>query len=207
LLISPEKRSDVSGVSFSLARPSCGLPDSLERLQVLDEILLLLFVELEPDEPVVVRDDVEERGSSLLNSWPAACKVVSMRRTKHFTLATTFLVLATGVVYAGTAGAQPQPPMPPGMSAPPMPGDLHVRIVQEARPALRHEVEIERLGPHHVWIKGYWHHTGQAWGWNDGRWSEPPRSHTHWVGARYQKVKGGYRYTPGHWSHEHVIYN
>ena len=130
-----------------------------------------------------------------------------MRKARNFTLAATLLVLATGVVYAGTVGAQPQPPMPPGMSAPPMPGDLHVRIVQEARPPLRQEVMTARPGPNHMWIKGYWHHTGQAWSWYDGRWSEPPRAHATWVGARYQKVRGGTRYTPGHWSHEHVLYN
>lgn len=127
-----------------------------------------------------------------------------MRKTKHFTLAATLLVLATGVVYAGTAGAQPQPPMPPGMAF--MPGDLHVRIVDTPRPALRHEVRIERPGPNHVWQGGYWHHTGSEWSWNDGRWSEP-RAHAHWVTARYHKVHGGTRYTPGHWSNEHLIYN
>ncbi len=129
-----------------------------------------------------------------------------MIKAKHFTLAAALLVLAAGVSFAGTAGAQPQPPMPPGMSTPPMRGDLHVRIVREARPPLRREVVTERPGPHHFWIKGYWHHTGQAWGWNDGRWSER-RAHAHWVGARYQKVRGGTRYTPGHWSNEHVIHN
>jgi hypothetical protein len=130
-----------------------------------------------------------------------------MKKAKQFTLAATLLVLATGVVYAGTAGAQPQPPMPPGMSAPPMPGDLHVRIFPQAPPQRRHEVRSERPGPNHVWIRGDWHHTGQEWGWSDGRWSEPPRHHAKWVGPRYQKVRGGTRYIPGHWSHERVIYN
>ena len=73
-----------------------------------------------------------------------------------------------------------------------MPGDLHVRIVDSPRPALRHEVRTERPGRHHVWQGGYWHHTGSEWNWND---------------ARYQKVHGGTRYIPGHWSTERVIYN
>jgi hypothetical protein len=127
-----------------------------------------------------------------------------MRKVEHFTLSAALLVLATGVSFAGTAGAQPQPPMASGAPALLMPGDLHVRIVQEAPPPLRHEVVIARPGPNHVWIKGYWHHTGEAWSWNDGCWSEP-RAHAHWVNARYQKVHGGTRYTPGHWSNEHVI--
>src|ERR1039457_1537553 len=116
-------------------------------------------------------------------------------------------VLATGVPFAGTAGAQPQPPRPPGSPSLLVPGDLHVRIVQEAPPPLRQGGVTQRPGPNHLWIKGYWHHTGQAWGWSDGRWSEPPRAHAHWVAARYQKVRGGTRYSPGHWSHEHLIYN
>ena len=124
-----------------------------------------------------------------------------MRKTRHFTLSAALLALATSVPFAGMAIAQPHPPEPPGF------GDLHVRIVPEAPPPRRHEVVIERPGPNHVWIKGYWHHTGQAWGWSDGRWSEPPRPHAHWVAARYQKVRGGTRYSPGHWSHEHLIYN
>jgi hypothetical protein len=123
-----------------------------------------------------------------------------MRNIRNFTLSAAALVLATGVSFAGTAGAQPQPPMPPGF------GDLHVRVVQEAPPPRRHEVQIERPSPNHTWIKGYWHHTGQAWSWNDGRWTEP-RAHAHWVNARYQRVHGGTRYIPGHWSNEHVIYN
>jgi hypothetical protein len=130
-----------------------------------------------------------------------------MRKARRFTLSAAILVLATGVPFAGTAGAQPHPPVPPGLPAPPMLGDLHVRIVQEAPPPRRREVVIERPGPRHMWIKGYWHHTGQQWSWSDGRWSEPPRAHARWVSPRYQKVRGGYRYIPGHWSHEHVIYD
>jgi hypothetical protein len=130
-----------------------------------------------------------------------------MRKARHFTLSAAVLVLATGVPFAGTAVAQPHPPPPPGLPAPPIFGDLHVRIVPEAPPPRRHEVEIARPGPNHVWIKGYWHHTGQAWTWSDGRWTEPPRPHASWIAPRYQKVKGGTRYIPGHWSHEKVIYN
>jgi hypothetical protein len=130
-----------------------------------------------------------------------------MRKARHFTLSAAILVLAAGVPFAGTAVAQPHPPMPPGLPAPPMPGDLHVRIAQDPPPPRRHEVRIARPGPNHMWINGYWHHTGQEWSWNDGRWSERPRAHARWVSPRYKKVRGGYQYIPGHWSHERVIYD
>ena len=129
-----------------------------------------------------------------------------MRKVRNFTLAAAILVFATGVSYARTASAQPHPPMPPGMGAPSMP-DLHVRIVTEAPPVRRHEVVVVSPGPNHTYIKGYWHHSGEAWAWNDGRWAETPRKHAHWVNASYKHVKGGTRYTPGHWSYEKVIYN
>ena len=146
------------------------------------------------------------RRSSFLKSWPAPCYVSAMRTTGFFTLSAALLVLATGVPFAGTAIAQPHPPMPPGMPAPPMPGDLHVRVVVDAPPARQHEVVVARPGPHDVWAKGYWHHTGEQWSWNEGRWYAP-RPHAHWVNASYKKVHGGTRYTPGHWSNEHLIYN
>lgn len=129
-----------------------------------------------------------------------------MRKVRNFTLAAAILVSATGVSFARTASAQPHPPMPPGMGSLPMP-DLHVRIVTEAPPPRRHEVVIARPGPNHTYIRGDWHHTGDAWAWNDGRWAETPRRHARWVKPQYRHVKGGTRYTPGHWSYERVVYN
>jgi hypothetical protein len=125
-----------------------------------------------------------------------------MRKINHLTLSAALLVLAAGVSFAGTAIAQPHPPAPPGVF---MPGDLHVRIVPEGRPALRHEVRIARPGPNHVWQAGYWHHTGSAWNWTEGVWAVPPQSHSRWIAPRYEKVQGGTRYHPAHWSHEHLI--
>ena len=128
-----------------------------------------------------------------------------MRTAGFVPLSAALLILATGVPFAGTVAAQPHPPPPPGMASMPMP-DLHVRVVTEAPPPRRVEVETARPGPHQVWLRGSWHHSGEAWGWNEGRWSEP-RAHAHWVNASYRKVKGGTRYTPAHWSNEKVIYN
>lgn len=139
--------------------------------------------------------------------WPAACTDSTMRkRTTPFTLSAALFVLAVGVPFAGAANAQPQPPLPPGMPAPPMIGDLHVRIVPNAPPRRRHEVRGERPGPHHIWRGGFWLHTGSDWAWNEGGWVERPRARAYWVAPRYKRVRGGYQYIPGHWSHEHVIY-
>jgi hypothetical protein len=129
-----------------------------------------------------------------------------MRKVRNLTLSAALFVLAAGVPFAGTATAQPNPPPPPGLPAPFMPGDLHVRIVTNAPPMRQHEVRTERPDRNHVWQAGYWHHTGMDWNWNDGRWSEP-RPNAHWVNASYKKVKGGTRYTPAHWSNEKLIYD
>ncbi|MFI5197047.1 MAG: hypothetical protein ACHQJD_00365 [Thermoanaerobaculia bacterium] len=66
---------------------------------------------------------------------------------------------------------------------------------------------IERPSPQHVWIKGYWHHTGHEWSWIEGRWIEPPHPHARWVAARYERHHGEIRYIPGHWTHEKLIYD
>src|ERR1019366_5994669 len=88
----------------------------------------------------------------MLSPWPVPCVILDMRNTKLFLLSTAIAVLAAGVPLAGPAAAQPAPPPPPGMRAPFMPGDLHVRIVDTPRPALRHEVRTERPSPNHVWV-------------------------------------------------------
>ncbi|MCM3877788.1 MAG: hypothetical protein NEA02_15385 [Thermoanaerobaculia bacterium] len=124
----------------------------------------------------------------------------------RLTLSAALLALAAGVPFAGPAIAQPHPPAPPGMPAPPMIGDLHVRIVPQGPPRRQREVRTARPGRNHVWQSGFWHHTGSDWAWNGGRWLEPPRARAHWVGPRYKRVRGGYQYIPGHWSHERVIY-
>lgn len=130
-----------------------------------------------------------------------------MRKVRNLTLSAALFVLAAGVPFASTATAQPHPPMPPGMPAPFMPGDLHVRIVTNAPPVRRHEVRTQRPDRNHVWQAGYWHHTGTDWSWNTGRWAERPQARASWVAPRYQKVRGGTRYVPGHWSNEKLIYN
>lgn len=84
--------------------------------------------------------------------------------------------------------------------------DLHVRIVPNGPPERRHEIRTGRAEPNHVWVGGYWHHTGQDWVWNDGGWVVRPSRHVRWIPPRYQRVRGGYRYIPGHWSNQRLIY-
>jgi hypothetical protein len=117
------------------------------------------------------------------------------------------LVLGAGLPFAGAARAQPDPSAAPSLPLRRIHGELRARVVPEAPPPRRVEVLVERPGPRFVWIRGDWRHSGHEWDWSDGRWSVPPGPRTRWVAARYEAVPGGTRYTPGHWSNEHVVGN
>jgi hypothetical protein len=119
-------------------------------------------------------------------------------------LAAAILVLGTGLSFASSAAAQPDPAVSLWSSPSRTHGELHARVVQEAPPPRRSEVAIERPGPRFVWIKGDWRLTGHEWNWTDGCWLVPPRPKIRWLAARYEKVPAGTRYTPGHWSNERV---
>src|SRR5260221_14118307 len=99
-----------------------------------------------------------------------------------------------------TATAQPVPPPPP------VP-ELRVRIAPVAPPHVRREVIAYDTRPsrRHVWVRGYWHHDGGDWRWNEGPWAEPPARRARWIAPQYRRVSGGWRYVPGHWSTEVVI--
>jgi hypothetical protein len=69
--LSPEKLAEIACSTFAAAWP-LALP--LQRLQVLDEILLLLLIELETEQAVVVIDDVEESGEApVVEEAPLTC--------------------------------------------------------------------------------------------------------------------------------------
>ena len=113
------------------------------------------------------------------------------------------LLLSPLVPLASTASAQPMPPPPP------VP-ELRVRVVPSDRPHdVRRGRHLRRAAFRKTiqWIKGYYHHDGSDWRWNEGRWAEPPARRAHWITPKYKKVHGGYRYAPGHWSTEVVIQN
>ena len=56
-----------------------------------------------------------------------------------------------------------------------------------------------------VWIRGFWDWQGDNWVWIPGRWTVPEERHARWIGPRYRREYGGYRYEPGHWSNQRVI--
>ena len=133
-----------------------------------------------------------------------------MRKVRNLALSAALFVLAAGVPFAGTAVAQPHPPMPPGMPAPSCRAICTSASSRGAASGAPARGPIASARDRTItWIRGYWHHSGEAWAWNDGRWAErrtvmrTPTGST--PGTRM--VKGGTRYTPGHWSYEKVIYN
>lgn len=57
----------------------------------------------------------------------------------------------------------------------------------------------------HVWVGGHWNWSNGVWDWRSGYWVDPPAQRVHWIRPKYIKVRGGWKYIPGHWSNERVI--
>jgi hypothetical protein len=73
-------------------------------------------------------------------------------------------------------------------------------VVIKLRPPISiREHRTVRPSRDHVWISGYHHWDGKAYGWQAGRWEKPPRVHARWVAPRYTHRHDGYVYTEGHW--------
>ena len=109
-----------------------------------------------------------------------------------------------GAVLTGgmAVGALAQIPVP----VPPLPG-LDVRITTGRPPAPRYERRVERPGPDHVWVKGFWNWDGGRWRWVNGRWDRPAVADGYWIPARYIRTTRGYIYEPGHWSNQQIVVN
>src|SRR5580765_5946342 len=76
----------------------------------------------------------------------------------------------------------------------------HAEIVIKLRPPVSvREHRSVRPSRDHVWVNGYHHWDGKAYGWQAGRWEKPPRAHAKWVAPRYTQRRDGYVYTEGHW--------
>ena len=103
------------------------------------------------------------------------------------------------LVMVATAPLFAQLPPPP-----PLPG-LEIRIGRQAPPRVRYERRMARppSAPHP--LIGFWDWQGDNWVWIPGRWTVPEERHARWIGPRYRREYGGYRYEPGHWSNQRVI--
>jgi hypothetical protein len=68
-------------------------------------------------------------------------------------------------------------------------------------PALREEVVIERPGPDHVWVGGFWEWRPAVhnYEWVPGHWARPPHRRAVWVGPRWEHRRRGWYYRPGYW--------
>ncbi len=109
----------------------------------------------------------------------------------------TISLAALAMVATAPLFAQLPPP-------PPLPG-LEIRIGRQAPPRVRYERRMARPSRDAVWIRGFWDWQGDNWVWIPGRWTVPEERHARWIGPRYRREYGGYRYEPGHWSNQRVI--
>ena len=79
-------------------------------------------------------------------------------------------------------------------------GSAQAEIVIQIRPPVSmYERRPVRPSRQHVWIRGYQHWDGHAYGWQPGRWEQPPRPRAVWVAPRYRHRRDGYVYTEGRW--------
>jgi len=113
------------------------------------------------------------------------------------------LAALAAVVSAPLLAQLPPPPPPPPM--PPLPGNLEIRIGRQAPPRVRYERRYARPSRDAVWVRGFWDWQGDNWVWIPGRWIVPEERRARWVGPRYVRFAGGYRYVPGHWSNQRVV--
>jgi WXXGXW repeat (2 copies) len=94
--------------------------------------------------------------------------------------------------------------LPPPPPIPPLP-NLEIRIGRQAPPRIRRERRTVRPSRDAVWVAGSWDWQGDNWVWIPGRWVVPEGRHARWIGPRYVREYGGWRYVPGHWSNQRVI--
>ena len=100
---------------------------------------------------------------------------------KHTALAGCIVLLGTFLVACG-----------PGYGG----GGYYARY---APPAPRYGVVGIAPGPGYVWTNGYWNWRGRDWGWVEGRWVRPPRSHARWVQPEWRHEGNGWRLHRGYW--------
>jgi hypothetical protein len=111
------------------------------------------------------------------------------------------LAFAGVLALAPSLGSAQLPPLPP---LPPLPG-LEIRIGHTSPPRMRRESRPPRPGAGFTWVRGSWDWQSSQWVWIDGRWDRPERPGIRWIAARYAREGDGWRYEPGHWSHQKVV--
>jgi hypothetical protein len=82
---------------------------------------------------------------------------------------------------------------------------LHIRIVNDAPPRVRHERRGRRPDRLSVWVGGYWDHRGDRWDWVPGRWERPRDRSSRWIAPRYVREQRVWVYQPGHWSYDRLV--
>ena len=108
------------------------------------------------------------------------------------------------MIWTGIVGAALALPAAAQVPLPPRP-HLEIHIGRSAPPPVRFERRSPRPDRYSVWIRGFWDWQGDQWIWVPGRWDRPVRRHARWIGPRYHREFGAWRYEPGHWSTERIV--
>jgi hypothetical protein len=79
--------------------------------------------------------------------------------------------------------------------------EREIVIVHEAPPPPRRDVIGHAPDKSHIWVEGYWIHTGRKWVWVPGHWELRPRASAVWVPGHWDKNDDGrgWVWTPGRW--------
>jgi WXXGXW repeat (2 copies) len=74
-----------------------------------------------------------------------------------------------------------------------------IAYVNVAPPAPFQEVVPVSPGVGYVWIGGYHRWVGNAYIWNRGYWSLPPRGYTAWAPGYWNRTHQGHHWVSGRW--------
>ena len=72
-------------------------------------------------------------------------------------------------------------------------------FAEKEPPPLKVEVEGRPPSKNHIWIKGYWHWDGKAYGWNGGHWEFNSNPKRVWEEAKWEKQGAKFHFVAGHW--------
>jgi len=72
-------------------------------------------------------------------------------------------------------------------------------VVSIRPPHIVVERREQRPSRDHVWVSGYHRWDGRAYGWNAGRWEQPPHRGQRWVAHRWVHQRGGWVLVEGRW--------